>query len=317
MGLASLTLLVFLRDWKVTVIAALTVPAVLAASLLLLYAFNMSLNIRTLGGIATAVGLIIDDAIVMIEQIVRRLREREVETFVATVQCAATEFTRPLLASSTATIVIFAPLAFLIGVTGAFFKALSFTMATSLIVSFFVAWLIVPILSARMLRGDEHVSESGGVLTKHVKRVYEKLMRRLLLCPGLCIVLILPLIVAGWLGLRNGETGFMPVSAFAQVANGLLGSSGPLHVAGAFGHWFLASLTAAGAITFGSILAGRARSGGRDPIGDSISFGSAIASYVDRCDRNGWRIDVLGCERTTLRRIASWGFGRSTSATRR
>ncbi|MBA2593251.1 MAG: efflux RND transporter permease subunit, partial [Gammaproteobacteria bacterium] len=210
-GLAALTLLVFLGDWKVTVIAAVTVPAVLAASLLLLYAFEMSLNIMTLGGIAAAVGLIIDDAIVMIEQIVRRVREREVETFVATVQCAAGEFTQPLLASSTATIVILAPLAFLTGVTGAFFKALSFTMATSLILSFFVAWLIVPILSARMLGGDEHLSESGGVLTKRVERVYEKLMGRLLLRPGLCIVLILPLIVAGWLGLRNGATGFMPV----------------------------------------------------------------------------------------------------------
>jgi lysyl-tRNA synthetase, class II len=140
-------------------------------------------------------------------------------------------------------------------------------------------------------------------------------------------------------------------SAFAQVANGLLGWSGPLHVAGAFGHWFLASLTAAGAITFGSILLvalapadepeepwreredvrrllqrtdgdtldpfvlrrdkrhvfssdGHAALGYRavlgvglasgDPVGDSISFGSAIASYVDRCDQNGWRIGVLG-----------------------
>ena len=73
-GLAVLVLFAFLRNLKITLIAAVVVPAVLAATVVLLYALDMSFNIMTLGGMAAAVGLIIDDAIVMIEHIVRRLR---------------------------------------------------------------------------------------------------------------------------------------------------------------------------------------------------------------------------------------------------
>ncbi|MGH8048954.1 MAG: efflux RND transporter permease subunit, partial [Chthoniobacterales bacterium] len=209
--LASLTLLVFLRDWKVTVVAAITVPAVLCATLLLLFVLNMSLNIMTLGGMAAAVGLIIDDAIVMIEHIVRRVRAAGEAHFTATVKGAVVEFTRPLLGSSAATIIIFAPLAFLSGVTGAFFKALSLTMAASLILSFFVAWLIVPLLSEHILRGNKHVSEDSDPLTRRGGRVYQSLMKRLLLRPWLCLVFAGVMVFGGWFGLQNGASGFMPI----------------------------------------------------------------------------------------------------------
>ena len=149
MVLAAIVLLVFLRDWKVALIAILTVPAVLAATIVLLFVLKMSFNIMTLGGMAAAVGLIIDDAIVMVEHIVRRVRGVSEGDPRSRVLKAATEFTNPLAGSSAATIVIFTPLAFLSGVTGAFFKALSLTMAASLIISFFVAWLAVPILCAQ------------------------------------------------------------------------------------------------------------------------------------------------------------------------
>ena len=127
--LAALTLFVFLRNWKITAIAVALVPVVLAATILLLDVFGMSFNIMTLGGMAAAVGLIIDDAIVMIEHIVRRMREGGARAFHGRVMAAALEFTRPLAGSSAATLIIFVPLAFLSGVTGAFFKALSLTMA--------------------------------------------------------------------------------------------------------------------------------------------------------------------------------------------
>src|SRR3989304_736203 len=104
----------------------------------------------TLGGMAAAVGLIIDDAIVMVEHIIRRMHEAS-EDYQGRVMLATSEFTRPLAGSSASTIIIFAPLAFLSGVTGAFFKALSLTMAASLIISFFLAWLAVPLLGGRFL----------------------------------------------------------------------------------------------------------------------------------------------------------------------
>src|SRR5438477_9988558 len=160
--LAVFALLIFLRDWKVTLIAILTVPAVLAATILLLYVLKMSFNIMTVGGMAAAVGLIIDDAIVMVEHIVRRVRAAREGDPRAQVLSAASEFTSPLAGSSAATIIIFTPLACLGGVTGAFFRALSLTMAASLIISFVVAWLAVPILCARLLkRRDAQIEESG------------------------------------------------------------------------------------------------------------------------------------------------------------
>lgn len=139
-ALAALVLLVFLRNLKITLIVILIVPSVLASAILLLSLLHMSFNIMTLGGMAAAVGLIVDDAIVMIEHIIRRLREGKGEV-APTVRKAAIEFTQPLVGSSAATIIIFLPLAFLSGVTGAFFKALSVTMASSLFISFLLAWL--------------------------------------------------------------------------------------------------------------------------------------------------------------------------------
>ena len=147
---AILILLLFLRNLKITLIAAIAVPGVLAATILLLYVCQMSFNIMTLGGMAAAVGLIIDDAIVMVEHIMRRLKEASTDHR-GQVLRAASEFTKSLAGSSVSTIIIFVPLAFLSGVTGAFFKALSLTMAVSLVISFFVAWLAVPLLADRFL----------------------------------------------------------------------------------------------------------------------------------------------------------------------
>lgn len=130
-GLAVLVLLIFLRNLKLTLIAVITVPMSLAATVQILAWLGMSLNIMTLGGMAAAVGLIIDDIIVMIEHIIRRLRGSSGH-YAERIHEAAAEFTLPLAGSSASTIIIFAPLAFLNSVTGAFFKALSLTMAMCL-----------------------------------------------------------------------------------------------------------------------------------------------------------------------------------------
>src|SRR5438552_7634 len=211
MVLAAFILLIFLRDWKVTLIAILTVPAVLAATILLLYVLKMSFNIMTLGGMAAAVGLIIDDAIVMVEHIVRRVRGMREGDPRSRVLSSASEFTNPLAGSSAATIVIFTPLAFLTGVTGAFFKALSLTMAASLIISFAVAWLAVPILCANLLKEEDADLEEGGAFMRRVHEVYRKKMQRLLREPRLVVVFLLPLLLLGFLAFKNVASGFMPV----------------------------------------------------------------------------------------------------------
>src|SRR6184192_661943 len=210
MVLAAFVLLIFLRDWKVTLIATLTVPAVLAATILLLYVLKMSFNIMTLGGMAAAVGLIIDDAIVMVEHIVRRARGSAEGDARSRVLRAASEFTNPLAGSSAATIIIFTPLAFLSGVTGAFFKALSLTMAASLIISFFVAWLAVPILCASLLRTDSKIDRPSS-FTQRVHEAYRENMQRLLRRPRFVFAFLIPLLLLGFLAFKNVPSGFMPM----------------------------------------------------------------------------------------------------------
>jgi CzcA family heavy metal efflux pump len=207
--LAGAVLLLFLRNGKITLIAMVCVPATLAATVLLLKLLHSSFNIMTLGGMAAAVGLIIDDAIVMVEHIVRRLRGvRGVHH--GRVWSAAAEFTRPLVGSSLSTIVIFAPLAFLSGVTGAFFKALSLTMAASLVISFLIAWLAVPILADHFLGEKDADQEEGGKLTDKFHHWYAALMRRVLGRPALVLLGVVPLLVVAWLCYQRVGSGFMP-----------------------------------------------------------------------------------------------------------
>ncbi len=207
--LAAGVLLLFLRNGKITLIVVVCVPAVLAATVLLLQVMHSSFNIMTLGGMAAAVGLIIDDAIVMVEHVVRRLRGQA--THEKGIVCtAAAEFTEPLVASSLSTIIIFAPLAFLSGVTGAFFKALSMTMAASLIISFLVAWLAVPILANRFLGEKDANQKEGGRVTDGVHRSYGRMMRPILRRPALLLIGLVPLLVAALLAYQAVGTGFMP-----------------------------------------------------------------------------------------------------------
>ncbi|OIQ99908.1 cobalt-zinc-cadmium resistance protein CzcA [mine drainage metagenome] len=271
--LAGLVLLLFLRSLKITLIAMITVPAVLAATVVLLYALGMSFNIMTLGGMAAAVGLVIDDAIVMSEHIVRRLGAPPGDGFAISapqggqgnlgqpgvsldappgdgfaisapqggqgnlgqpgvslaapgavesgvsqarhsgVMHAAMEFFRPLAGSSASTVIIFVPLAFLSGVTGAFFKALALTMAAALVISFFVSWLAVPLLADRFItRRDvekEQQREHGRLLSAF-QRGYGRLLPVLLRRPALLLVGLVPLLVVGWIAYHHVGSGFMP-----------------------------------------------------------------------------------------------------------
>ncbi len=206
---AVFVLWLFLRNIKMTFIAAVTVPCVVAATILLLYALHMSFNIMTLGGMAAAIALIIDDMIVMQEQIVRGLRSGVGEHH-ARVMKAVQEFTRPLAGSSASTIIIFTPMAFLSGVTGAFFKSLSLTMASSLIISFFVAWLAVPLLADHLLNKKDADREEDGTLTRIFHRSYEAVMKPVLARPSLVMLMIVPLITIGWFSYKHLGSGFMP-----------------------------------------------------------------------------------------------------------
>jgi CzcA family heavy metal efflux pump len=209
LGLAIVTLLVFLRNVKVTFIAAITVPMALSATVLIIYLLGLGFNIMTLGGMAAAVALIIDDAIVMIEHIIRRMREAS-GTYLQRIHLAVNEFSKPLAGSSASTIIIFAPLAFLSGVSGSFFKALSITMASALFISFLVAWLAVPILASHTLTEKDTKHEGDGPVSQWFHQRYQVLLQLMLPRPWLTLAALLPLLAAGFFCWQQTGSGFMP-----------------------------------------------------------------------------------------------------------
>ncbi len=208
-AIAALVLLIFLRNWKMALVAAIVVPVILAITVLLLKALHQSFNIMTLGGMAAAIGLFIDDAVVVIEHLVRRMHETGSHA-PATLLAAAMEFTQPLVGSSLSTLIIFVPLAFLGGVTGSFFAALSLTMAGGLIISFLVAWLVVPILAGWLLRPADVAMQRDGILARKFKAVYRWVMGRTLRTPWWLLLSLLLLLVAGFVGYRQTGSGFLP-----------------------------------------------------------------------------------------------------------
>lgn len=203
---AILILFLFLKNGRVTLVALLVVPAVLASTLILLKLFGLDFNIMTLGGMAAAVGLVIDDIIVMIEYLLHPKHTRRRPHLLHPLS----EFTRPLVGSSTATIIIFAPLAFLDGVTGAFFKALSLTMAASLILSFLFTWLVVPIVLNRLNIKPKPPTDTTVPQESMMTRTYRRLLFRLLRTPLLLLPVIVGLAAIGWVSLSHIPTGFMP-----------------------------------------------------------------------------------------------------------
>ena len=213
--LAGIVLLIFLRDLRLTLIIAIVLPAVLAITSLLLSALGMSFNIMTLGGMAAAVGLVVDDAVVMVEHLVRRLHEAAPQSTEEkpspSLLSAAAEMARPLLGSSLATVVVFVPLAFLSGVTGGFFKALALTMASALVVSFLVAMFAVPVLTNRLMtRRDADVAAHEGGYFKRLTERYTRLAGGALRYPLGAFFAAALLLLLGGVAFLQLPSGFMP-----------------------------------------------------------------------------------------------------------
>jgi CzcA family heavy metal efflux pump len=207
--LSIIVLFAFLRNWRITFAAAVIIPVTVAITICLLFIFKQSLNIMTLGGIAAAIGLIIDDTIVIIENIFQHFKKGH-ERVSSAIQGAVKEMLPAVFGSSTSTIVIFIPFAFLGGVTGAFFKSLSLTIALALLVSLILSLLLAPILASKLIRGidfeREAKSEQTGKVAAHYKSALALLLKRRFL-----IIPIVLFLLGGsfWLYHQLGS-GFMP-----------------------------------------------------------------------------------------------------------
>jgi len=146
LGLAIFVAILFLRSWKASTTILITIPVTLGLTLIALYAFGYTLNIMTLGAIAAAIGLIIDDAIVVVEQIHRTHEEHPDEPSTTLVQKAIHYLFPAMVGSSVSTIVIFIPFVLMSGVAGAYFKVLTNTMIITLVCSFLVTWIGLPVI---------------------------------------------------------------------------------------------------------------------------------------------------------------------------
>jgi len=156
--LASIILVVFLRDWGTSVVAGLVIPVTILVTFVALKVLGESFNLMTLGGLAAAVGLVIDDAIVVVENIV--LHRDAGQGRLQAIHSALREITVPLLGSTVTPIVVFLPLISITGVTGTFFRALAVTMGIALLTSLALALTWTPNLSQYFIR--KHESESSG-----------------------------------------------------------------------------------------------------------------------------------------------------------
>jgi len=155
--LASIILVVFLRDWGTSLVAGLVIPVTVAVTFIALKLMGETFDLMTLGGLAAAVGLVIDDAIVVVENIV--LHRDAGQTRLEAVRSALREITVPLIGSTITPIVVFIPLIVITGVTGVFFRALAVTMTVSLLTSLALALTWTPTLSQYFIKGKKHQHE--------------------------------------------------------------------------------------------------------------------------------------------------------------
>ncbi len=159
--LASIILVVFLRDWGTSLVAGLVIPVTVMVTFIALKVMGQTFNLMTLGGLAAAVGLVIDDAIVVVENIV--LHRDSGQGRLEAIQSALKEITVPLIGSTITPVVVFIPLIVITGVTGVFFRALAVTMSVSLLTSLALAVTWTPTLSQYFIKGPRDKGRRGKV----------------------------------------------------------------------------------------------------------------------------------------------------------
>ena len=206
-GLLSVVILfLFLKSIRATLIAALSIPLSLTISFVFLNLTGDTLNLMSLGGLAVAIGLIIDDTVVVIENIARHLAEGQ--TGDAAVDRASREISGAVIGSTLTTILVFLPLAFVRGVVGQFFQSLSLSLSVALLVSMVVSLTIIPVLAARFL-GRRPMPGTGPIYNFLANR-YEGLLKVGLRIPIVTVLLSLLMFVPLWWLFNHLETGFMP-----------------------------------------------------------------------------------------------------------
>ncbi|UII57184.1 efflux RND transporter permease subunit [Cytobacillus spongiae] len=177
---ASVAVLIFLRNFRATIIAIISIPLSLLVSSIFLNQLDISLNIMTLGGMAVAVGRVVDDSIVVIENIFRRVRKTNSGMSDELIQDSTREILKAITSSTITTVVVFLPLGFVGGITGEFFLPFALTIVFSLLTSLIVAITIVPILAKFSFKKVPKEEKEDGMQRAYGKTIYWALNHKLL-----------------------------------------------------------------------------------------------------------------------------------------
>src|SRR3954467_7729205 len=209
LALAIIVAIIFLRSIKASSVILVTIPVTLSLTLIVLYATGQTLNIMTLGAIAAAIGLIIDDAIVVVEQIHRTHDEHPDESSLSLVQKAIHYLFPAMVGSSLSTIVIFLPFVLMSGVAGAYFKVMTNSMIITLVCSFFVTWLMLPVIYLLFTREGKSKNAKAKTEKAHAVKK-QKWVSFFITRPYISFIIIVGLIVSIVLIYPQLETGFLP-----------------------------------------------------------------------------------------------------------
>jgi multidrug efflux pump subunit AcrB len=207
--LAIIVAVLFLKSAKASATILIIIPVTLGLTLIVLYISGQTFNIMTLGAIAAALGLIIDDAIVVVEQIHRTHEEHPEVPTVSLLQKAIAYLFPAMLGSSISTMVIFFPFVLMSGVAGSYFKVLTDTMIITLLCSFFVTWLLLPVVYLWLSKNNKTTIEIQDTAPIHEVKSQNWVayfIARPLLSIGFCIFLVLSIVII----LPHLETGFLP-----------------------------------------------------------------------------------------------------------
>jgi HAE1 family hydrophobic/amphiphilic exporter-1 len=177
--LVSLTILLFIRDWRTTLIATLAIPTSIVPTFLFMYVMGFTLNNITMLGLILAIGIVIDDAVVVHENIFRHMEEGGLDAMSAA-RRGTREIVLAVLATSLSLVVIFVPVAFMGGLVGRFFRSFGLTVAFAVLMSLFVSFTLTPMLCAHFLKLDPAEAEKGQSKSGWIYRLIDGVYGRML-----------------------------------------------------------------------------------------------------------------------------------------
>ena len=235
--LVVLVVILFLQTWRASIIPLVAVPVSLIGTFAVMHMFGFSLNALSLFGLVLAIGIVVDDAIVVVENVERNI-ELGLEPVAAT-ERAMREVTGPIIATALVLCAVFVPAAFISGLTGQFYKQFALTIAISTVISAFNSLTLSPALAAVLLKAHDAPKDRfsrvldkllGGWLFRPFNRFFEKAshgyvgtVARVIRSSGIAMLLYAGFMVLTWVGFANTPTGFVPsqdkqyLVAFAQL----------------------------------------------------------------------------------------------------